>query len=88
MQEVHPLSWRDNHRGPFRFLVTRPFVTKPGFRRSEWLKGTVDGLDAEQEAQALLDDPRDTIVSVHLWSERESCFVTTWSRPAQARRAA
>lgn len=65
-----------NHRGPYRLLVSRPFATKPGFHRSEWLPGQVDGADVEDEAQALLADPRDTINYVSVWSEREQQFVT------------
>jgi hypothetical protein len=66
----------DCHRGPYLFCVSRPFATKPGFYRSEWLKGTVDRGDVGEEALALLTDPRDTIVNVAIWSEREQAFVT------------
>jgi hypothetical protein len=65
----------NNHRGPYRLMVTRPFVTKPGFFRSEWLTGEIDRDDVESEARALLGDPRDTIHSVHIWSVREQQFV-------------
>lgn len=63
------------HRGPYRLCVVRPFVTKPGFYRSQWLDGAVDGGEVEDEARALLADPRDTITYVGLWSEREQQFV-------------
>jgi hypothetical protein len=66
-----------NHRGPYRFVVTRPFATKPGFYRSEWLKGTVEPEDIASEALALLNDPRDTINAVFVWSVREEAYVTT-----------
>jgi hypothetical protein len=74
------LSWQQRHRGPYRFQVIRPFVTKPGFIRGEWLKSPVDAEDAAEEARSLLLDPRDTICTVHLWSEREGQFVMTWRR--------
>lgn len=71
--------WWTRHRGPYSFHVTRPFATKPGFARGEWLKGTVEAEEAEAEAQALLTDPRDRITAVHLWSEREQQFVMGWT---------
>ena len=63
------------HRGPFRLQVTRPFVTKPGFYRTEVLKGSVDGPDVEDEANALMNDTRDTIIGVSVWSEKEEQFI-------------
>jgi hypothetical protein len=68
----------NNHRGPYLFMVTRPFVStkKEGFYRSEWLKGTVDHEDVGPEAIALIRDKRDTIEAVYVWSEREQAFVT------------
>jgi hypothetical protein len=66
----------DNHRGPYLFCVSRPHSRKKGFHRSEWLKGSVDHEDVGSEAIALLDDPRDTIAHVAVWSEREQAFVT------------
>lgn len=67
----------NNHRGPYVFMVTRPFATKPGFHRSEWLKGEVDREDVGAEALALLADKRDTITLVCVWSQREQAFVTS-----------
>ena len=63
----------DTHRGPWRLCVTRP-TSKVGSFRTEWLKGEVDRDDLFAEAQSLLDDPRDTIVSVNFWSVTEGCF--------------
>jgi hypothetical protein len=74
------LGWLSAHRGPFRLCVTRPFATKPGFFRSEWLVGEVHRDDVPDESQALLDDPRDTIISVSVWSVREECFVGGFRR--------
>lgn len=62
------------HRGPYRLVAVRP--TKKGYM-SEWLKGEVDTDDIAEETLALLADPRDTIVWIHIWSVRESQFVTT-----------
>lgn len=69
------MSWehtQQNHRGPYRFLVVRPHRTKGGFYSSQWLPGIVT--DVEEEAVALLNDSRDTIHSVWVWSEREAQF--------------
>jgi hypothetical protein len=66
----------NRHRGPYLFCVSRPFAKKQGFHRSEWLKGNVDYEDVGAEALALIQDPRDTIEHVGVWSEREQCFVT------------
>jgi hypothetical protein len=72
------MSFLDNHRGPFRFLVIRP-DKKAGFGRSEWLTGTTDREDIESVARALLDDPRDTITWVGVWSETEQAFCGAYS---------
>ena len=66
----------DNHRGPYIFCVVRPHPKKKGFYRSEWLKGSTEREDVGPEAMALLTDPRDTVIQVAVWSEREACFVT------------
>jgi len=66
----------NNHRGPYLFCVSRPFAKKKGFHRSEWLKGTVEHEEVGNEAIALIEDPRDTIEHVAVWSEREQAFVT------------
>jgi len=75
---------RQNHRGPYRLLAVRPLKTKPGHYRSEWLRGSVDADDVPDEAGSMLDDPRDTITSIHVWSEREQCFVMSFTRPVAA----
>jgi hypothetical protein len=67
----------NNHRGPYLFMVTRPFATKKGFHRSEWLKGEVDREDVGPEAIALIEDTRDTITFVCVYSVREQAFVTS-----------
>lgn len=69
-----------NYRGPFRLCVARPFVSKPGFIRSEWLPGVVDSAEITAEAHALLSDPRDSILTVDVWSEREQKFVHTYRK--------
>lgn len=74
------MSFLDNHRGPFRFCITRPHKTKPGFHTTEWLKGDVDRDDVSSEATALLTDPRDTITSVGVWSEREQQFAGSFKQ--------
>ena len=45
--------------------------------RNEWLKGEVERADVEEEAYTLLNDPRDDIHSVEVWSVKDQQFV--WS---------
>lgn len=71
----HPHFW-ERHRGPFSLMVVRP--GKKGKMKSEWLSGVVDGPDVPEEAHALLTDPRDTIMRVHVWSEKDNQFVMTY----------
>jgi hypothetical protein len=72
------------HRGPYRLLLGRPHPelakAQAGFSTSEWAIGVVDGPDVEDEARALMSDPRDTIDMVHVWSEQEECFVGGFRR--------
>lgn len=68
----------DRHRGPYVLCVTR-LVGRARWT-SEWLKGVVDREDVDEEAWSLLDDPRDAIASVAVWSERENQFVTIISK--------
>lgn len=67
------------HRAPFIFCLTRP-AKKPGFFKSEWLKGETGYDDVIDEAQALLADSRDTITSIGVWSLKEGCFVYGFRR--------
>lgn len=75
------------HRGPFVFCVGRPHAKRPGFHTSEWLQGSIERDDVLSEAEALLSDPRDTITTVSVWSEREQQFVYTFY-PANFKEAA
>ena len=69
------------HRGPFLLHVTRPHKRKRGFHTSEWLTGPIrNGPDVEFEARALLEDTRDTIVFVAVYSETEQQFVCGYTR--------
>lgn len=68
------------HRGPYVFLVLRRASRKRYKFTSEVLKGEMDGEDVESEAWALIDDPRDTIVTVCVWSTREEQFVMTFGK--------
>ena len=74
------MGFLERHRGPFRLCLTRPNQKKPGFFTTEWLKGESDHADVESEARALLDDPRDTITDIGVWSVRENQFVGTIKR--------
>lgn len=72
------------HKGPFTFNVTRKVVVNKSTGRTElqsqYLSGRMDAEDVESEAKALLEDPRDTILSVSVWSESEEQFVTSFRR--------
>lgn len=71
------LPFLENHRGPFRLCLTRDrgLKVKPAHRfTTEWPAGEVSRADCEDEARALLDDPRDSITSVHFWSVKEQQF--------------
>lgn len=83
-------TWQSRHRGPYQLLVTRPSKGQTPIR-VEWLAGRSDGDEVEAEAQALLSDPRDRVLRVHVWSEREQQFVMTYpatrgERAAHAKR--
>ena len=64
------------HRGPFVLLIGRPHTSKKklGFFTSEWLANAEEGPEAQEAAYALLTDPRDTICTFSVWSEREQSF--------------
>jgi len=73
-------SFIDRHRGPFRLCLTRPHPRKKDRVTTEWLRGVTSSEDVESEARALLQDPRDTITSVSVWSVREEQFVGGYRR--------
>lgn len=75
------MSFLNNHRGPFRFCVSRP--GKKG-SETEWLKGESARDDVEAEARALLTDHRDTITHVSVWSVAENQFVGAFPTKAWA----
>jgi hypothetical protein len=76
--DMRTMFW-GRHRGPFQLQVLRTTAsTKAKFAQaSAALPGRTDGPDALSEARALLTDPRDTIVSVSIWSVPESQHVMT-----------
>lgn len=79
-------KWYERHRGPYTFNIVRPGTKKKCLTcgTSEWLAGKMqDGADVEAQALALLHDPRDTISSVHVFSETEQQFVMGYSRREQ-----
>jgi hypothetical protein len=79
--------WTTQHRGPFFFLVVRPSKGRTPVR-TEWLKGQVSAGDVDDEADALLTDKRDTILRVHVWSDREEQFVHTYRKLVPQKAAA
>jgi len=72
------------HRGPFVLCICRPhpkpLKARANFNTSEWLKGSSEGPDVQNEAYALLTDPNDTISAVSVWSEREQSFSMNYRR--------
>lgn len=66
-------------------MVVRPHPKKVNRFVSEWLPGMVDSANAADEAQALLTDPRDTIVGVYLWDERAAYVCNKWRRKEEPR---
>jgi flagellar biosynthesis regulator FlaF len=76
-------TFTSRHRGPFLFQLTR---AKPPTSKAkllveiETLTGTVLGEDCADEAKALLTDPRDSILSVSVWSVPEQQHVHTYRR--------
>lgn len=71
----------DHHRGPYRLQIIRLGGAKKAPWSAEPLRGATDsGDEIEAEARALLDDPRDTIVAVAVWSVSEQQHVTTFKK--------
>ncbi len=56
-------------------VVRQP--NRKGRTPSEWLRGSVHVSEVAEEAQALLDDPRDTITRVLVWNDRAAQFDAT-----------
>jgi hypothetical protein len=75
--------WTTQHRGPYRLFVVRSTGKKLQPLSSKWLKGEVSSDDVEEEALAILNDQRDTVFNVSVWSIRDSQFVWSWKREAQ-----
>lgn len=70
----------EHHRGPYTLHVIRETPTRKVTWHSEALPGHVEPEDIPSEAQALLDDPRDTITTVIVFSEYEQQHVTSYKR--------
>jgi hypothetical protein len=69
----------------YTLYVERPHPKKKGFFRGEWLQpARGSDVDAQEEARALLSDPRDTISHVFVWSNRFNQFVGTYRRQENA----
>lgn len=80
-------TWQTRHRGPYQFMVSRTVPpTKTGHKYgSEWLPGLSDSDEVEGDANALLADSRDTIVSVDVWSVHEGQFVMTYRNKGESK---
>lgn len=68
------------HRGPYRLQIIRPTGKAKAPWASNTLSGASDGEDVAAEAQALLEDPRDVIEAVYIWSVPERQHVMTYRR--------
>lgn len=65
------------HRGPFTLIGWRPPTTKKGkVDERTVVAKAVSRDEVEELARMALTDPRDTLTSVHVWSDREEQFVT------------
>lgn len=69
-----PLTRR---RGPFVLQVIRETPQRKIKWHTELIKGTFKAADVREEAELLLGDPRDTVVSVLVWSVRDQEHVFT-----------
>ncbi len=68
------------HRGPYTLQVLRDTPKRKQPWHCETLEGAHSGEDALEEATMLVNDPRDNILSVFIWSEFEECHVCTVRR--------
>lgn len=62
------------HRGPFLFMVGRK--NKKGEPTTEWLRGDISKECVEEEALLILEDPRDNVDHISVWSSKEEQFIT------------
>jgi len=66
---------RQKRRRTISFYVCR-YAPNARFKsKCVWLRGESDEKSAREEARCLADDPRDTIVSICLWSNYKEQFV-------------
>lgn len=78
---THTLPFWTRHEGPYRLYATRPHPSKPGWWTGGWLKGEIrHGQDVQEEALALLADPRDNIAFINVWSVGEEAYVGGYRR--------
>lgn len=66
----------DRHRGPFSLLLTREVAGKKGqvAQQGDHLKGPMSAEEAHEEACLLVNDPRENIVQIHVYSDSENQF--------------
>lgn len=65
------------HRGPYSLLVSRTVPGKGGKPKetTDKVKGPFSAEDAHEEARMLVNDPRDNVVDIHVFSDSEGQFV-------------
>lgn len=74
------------HRGPYALNVLRASRNKYGAKTTTEMRG-VDSDEVEELARMLLEDPRDKVLGVYVWSEREEQFVTSFSAKREGKQA-
>lgn len=68
------------HRGPYTLQLNRDTPKQKQPWHTEALEGLLSGEEALELAHSFVNDPRDTIQSVHIWSDTEECHVCTVRR--------
>lgn len=73
-----------NHRGPYTLMILRKVGEKAGGLdkiKSETINKSYSAEDAHEEARMLVNDPRDTIEGVYVFSENEQQYIgATYNR--------
>lgn len=71
-------SYRDiyaRHRGPFSLLLTRDVLLKgKEVQKADHVKGPFTAEEAHEESRMLVNDPRDNVLQVHVFSDTEGQF--------------
>lgn len=85
LQELLKTDWRAfvpsvkeiyrRHRGPFSLALTREVVEgKKRVQTSDFLNGPFSAEDAHEEARTMVNDPKDNIIDIYIFSKTEGQF--------------